>query len=128
MRRPQRTTEDVRRHLAHTLLCLRIPSGALTDVLAGDARQVVSQRAQESAAQSATAEGEDTDGIIVGDDADVFGREHATHESIVVRHQVRSAIGVRVAEAQRCANRSYGRAWRRVDRLDGRQAGLYGIE
>ena len=71
MRRPQRSAEDVCWHLAHTRLGLCVPGRALTDVLAGNARQAVSQWAQEGASQLATAKGEDTAGIIVGYDADV---------------------------------------------------------
>ena len=128
MRRPQRSAEDVCWHLAHTRLGLCVPGRALTDVLAGNARQAVSQWAQEGASQLAPPECEDTCCIIAGHDADVLGGEHATHESIVVRDQVRSTIGVRVAEAQGCAHRSYGYAWRRADRLNARQAGLYRVE
>lgn len=77
-------------------------------VLAGDARQTVSQWAQESASQLATSECEDTCRIITGHDADVPGSEHGTYESIVRRNQERTTIGVRVAETQGCANGSYG--------------------
>lgn len=100
MRCPQTTAEHLRWHLTHTRLRLGTPGSTLEQVLPGDAHQAVSGCTQEGASQLPPTRSEERFRVFASHDADMPGGEYSTDESVVMRYQVCTAIGVWIAEAQ----------------------------